>query len=420
MPSETPRGASGVPCPPHPETRGAAETSPQPHLRRSRPVPTGQTGGLAVRPIAPGTHLAFVYALAETDPVSFLQCPAWGAVKSGWTAESVGWYDGTELVGVATVLYRRAPWLERSLAYVPEGPVVDWYGERGPRRRLGAWLDPLAAHVRARGAFALRIGPPVIARSWDNATVKAGMADPQVTRFAQLESDRRDPRARDLVQRLAALGWQRADGPGLGDAQPSFHFRLPLQGRTETEVWDGFNSQWRRNVRIAERAGVQVERAGADALPEFHKLYLTTAARDGFLPRPLPYFERMFQSFDAEDPDRVRLYLARLDGEALAAATLVRVGSYAWFGYGASSDEKRDARPSNALQWRMVRDCLAEGVHVYDLRGIMDTLDAENRHVGLLRFKAGTGGEVVEYPGEWDLPLSRAFYKVFRLRAGWR
>ncbi len=51
---------------------------------------------------------------------------------------------------------------------------------------------------------------------------------------------------------------------------------------------------------------------------------------------------------------------------------------------------------------------LARGADVYDLRGITDTLDEDDKHVGLIQFKVGTGGEAVEYVGEWDLPLNRA------------
>ena len=55
---------------------------------------------------------------------------------------------------------------------------------------------------------------------------------------------------------------------------------------------------------------------------------------------------------------------------------------------------------------------------VYDLRGITDTLDADDPHVGLIQFKVGTGGEAVEYAGEWDLPLNRAALQgVRRLHA---
>jgi hypothetical protein len=65
-------------------------------------------------------------------------------------------------------------------------------------------------------------------------------------------------------------------------------------------------------------------------------------------------------------------------------------------------------RGSNAIQWQMIRDAAAAGcAHVYDLRGITDTLKSDDPHIGLIQFKTGTGGEAVEYVGEWDLPLNR-------------
>ena len=79
-----------------------------------------------VRPIDDGTHLGFLESLPTA---SFLQTPAWGRVKTEWRAESIGWFDVDALVGAALVLHRRLPRLRRSLAYLPEGPVIDWTGE---------------------------------------------------------------------------------------------------------------------------------------------------------------------------------------------------------------------------------------------------------------------------------------------------
>jgi len=47
------------------------------------------------------------------------------------------------------------------------------------------------------------------------------------------------------------------------------------------------------------------------------------------------------------------------------------------------------------------------------LRGITDTIDSQDPHIGLIQFKVGTGGEAVQYVGEWDLPLNRLVYKAF-------
>ncbi|MGH3769183.1 MAG: hypothetical protein ACRDTX_29230 [Pseudonocardiaceae bacterium] len=61
---------------------------------------------------------------------------------------------------------------------------------------------------------------------------------------------------------------------------------------------------------------------------------------------------------------------AHHEGDLVAATILVRVGAHAWYSYGVSSTEKREVRSSNALQWAMIRDSLATGWGVYDLRGI--------------------------------------------------
>ncbi len=63
----------------------------------------------------------------------------------------------------------------------------------------------------------------------------------------------------------------------------------------------------------------------------------------------------------------------------------------------------------------MIRDALATGAEVYDLRGITDTLDKDDPQIGLIQFKVGTGGEAVEYAGEWDLPLNKLLYRAFDL-----
>ena len=177
----------------------------------------------------------------------------------------------------------------------------------------------------------------------------------------------------------------------------------------------GMNQQWRRNIKKAAKAGVEVTHGTPADLAAFHTLYAHTAERDHFTPRPLSYFQTMFTALLAEEPDRIRLYLAHHEGDLVAATVWVRVGNHTWYSYGASSTEKRDVRGSNAVQWAMIRDSLAVGADVYDLRGITDTLDPDDSHVGLIQFKVGTGGEAVEYAGEWDLPLNPVVYKAFSL-----
>lgn len=374
------------------------------------------TSEISVRAITAGEHLAFIRGRRS---VSFLQTPAWGRVKSEWRHESLGFYRGDQpddqLVGAGLVLYRQLPRLKRYLAYLPEGPDLDWADED-----LASWLTPMAAHLKARGAFGVRMGPPVVTRRWDAATVKAGIADDEVRRLGDLPPTERTHTGARVVSQLTELGWrpQAVEG-GFAAGQPQHVFWIPLAGRTEDQVLAGMNQLWRRNIKRAVKEGVETAAyAGAAIEPElksFHDLYVHTAERDGFTPRPLAYFSTMVEALSTEDPDRIRLHTARHEGTLVAATIAIRVGAHAWYSYGASSTEKREVRGSNAVQWAMIREAIAAGADVYDLRGITDTLASDDPHLGLIQFKVGTGGEAVEYVGEWDLPLNRPLYRAFDL-----
>jgi lipid II:glycine glycyltransferase (peptidoglycan interpeptide bridge formation enzyme) len=364
---------------------------------------------LHVRPISDSEHLDVIRRRAS---VSFLQTPAWATVKNEWRGESIGWFspgDPSVLVGAALVLYRKLPKVDRYLAYLPEGPDIAWLDDD-----LGRWLTPMAAHLKKQGAFGIRMGPPVVTRRWHAATIKQAIADPVLTTLSDVPADVLDERAQTVAATLTGLGWKElATDAGFSAGQPKFNFQIPLAGRTEDDVLAGMNQLWRRNIKKAAKAGVEVTTGSRDDLADFHRVYAETAERDHFTPRPLSYFERMWDALTTEEPDRLVLYLARHEGDLVAATTMVRVGEHAWYSYGASTTEKRDVRGSNAIQWQMIRDALAAGATTYDMRGITETLDPDDSHVGLIQFKVGTGGEAVEYLGEWDLPLNRLLHKGF-------
>ncbi|MFC3573060.1 lipid II:glycine glycyltransferase FemX [Streptomyces yaanensis] len=367
---------------------------------------------LRLRPVSREEHLAFI---ASRPSASHMQVPSWGEVKPDWRAESLGWFEegGDRPAGVGLVLFRPLPKLKRYLAYLPEGPVIDWHAPD-----LDRWLAPLLAYLKSRGAFSVKMGPPVVVRRWSADAVKAAIADPGARRLGDVPATEHEPGADGIADRLRRMGWQQSEPggeDGFAAGQPRYVFQVPLAGRTLDDIQRGLNQQWRRNVKKAEKAGVKVVQGGYDDLPAFYTLYTETAARDRFIPRPLPYFQRMWTALTAEDPDRMRLYLAHHDGEVLAAATMLTVGTHVWYSYGASTGRRREVQPNNAIQWRMLTDAHAMGAAVYDLRGITDTLEDTNHLLGLLRFKVGTGGHAVEYLGEWDFPLNRLLHKALEL-----
>lgn len=363
---------------------------------------------LRVRTISREEHLAFITSLPSA---SHMQVPSWGGVKAEWRSESIGWIDEAsgELVGTGLVLYRQLPKIKRYLAYLPEGPVINWFDPD-----LEGWLRPMLQHLKGQGAFSVKMGPPVIIRRWDASVIKDAIAAKQAKRLRDVEASWYEPRAFEVAERLRRMGWQQDPdtGAGFGDVQPRYVFQVPLANRSLDDILKGFNQLWRRNIKKAEKAGVEVVQGGYDQLPVFHDIYVVTAERDQFRPRPLSYFQRMWQALNSEDPNRMRLYLAYHEGEPLAATTMLTVGEHVWYSYGASANHKREVRPSNAIQWRMLRDAYDLGATVYDLRGIGDCLEEDDHLFGLIQFKVGTGGQAAEYLGEWDFPLNKLLHKA--------
>ena len=376
---------------------------------------------LTVRAITADQHRGWI---ASRPSVSFLQLPEWGKVKVGWTPESLGWFRGSELVGAGLVLYRPVPKLpQRSLAYLPEGPDIDWSHEQFAAIGINHWLKPLVDHCRARGAFQVKMGPPVATRRWNAETIKEAMAlhrEDEGGAPAQLNdvvADWHSPEGMHLAERLQSYGWRQEPsvGAGFGDVQPRYVFQIDLHNRSLDAIFAGFNQLWRRNIRKADKAGVVISTGTRADLADFHRVYVETAARDGFTPRALPYFERMWDELNGVDPSRLSLHLAHFDGHLAAATLMVRVGVHAWYSYGASTTADRDVRPSNALQWEMIQQAHAAGCHVYDLRGIADTLNPDDHLFGLVQFKVGTGGYAQEYVGEWDYVVRGAWAKAYNL-----
>ena len=62
------------------------------------------------------------------------------------------------------------------------------------------------------------------------------------------------------------------------------------------------------------------------------------------------------------------------------------------------------------MHWEIIKKLKVEGCKLYDFWGI----DA-NKWPGVTRFKLGFEGQVVEYPGSFDLPISKIWYLIYKI-----
>ncbi|SFS99023.1 lipid II:glycine glycyltransferase FemX [Marininema halotolerans] len=346
---------------------------------------------------------------------NFMQYPSWAQVKTEWQHDLLGWFDEEQnMVGCGLVLYRKLPGLNKYLAYIPRGPVIDW-----DSKQLSDWFEPLFECLRRKNVFSIKMEPPVVRAKWQTPTIKNYLKEIREhslkgKRLKDLGPDEVDGQAEFVQQELTAMGWKSGEGDGGFSAiQPQYVFRLPLEDRSLDEVFAGFHTTWRRNVRKSEKQGVVVTEGSEADLKAFYDLLNVTATRDQFTVRSYSYFETMFRAMKKEDPNRIRLYLAKYEDRLLAATIATQTNGHVWYLYGASDNEMREKMPNHAIQWKMIQDAHAMGAHTYDFRGISDTLDEEDHLYGLLRFKLGFGGEACQLIGEWDYPLQPLLHWAF-------
>lgn len=375
---------------------------------------TARSAARTRRPVALVRRIEAVdfCAFLRTSPFAgYQQTPAWAWVRRDeWSFELLGLFDTEDdLVGIALVRHRDLPLLPWRLSYIPEGPLLDWAGED-----VAEHLRALSEYLRSRGTFTLIISPPLSVRRWDASTVKQALAAQHPTEWADLAPDDTDATGLRAAFLLERAGWSRvSEGGRFGDSQPLYNCWLSLSGRTEDEVLARMSRAWRKNLRRAERDGVEVLDGTRADLPEVHRLHLETVERLGLQAQSLSYFENLWDAMASGGPGRFHMVIARHEGELISAYATSTVGRRAQGIFSVSSSHKRDLKGSNAVYRGIIAHALADGAEYFDIGGVADSLAESAAESGVLRYKIELGCEAREYVGGWELPLIAPMHRAF-------
>ena len=230
---------------------------------------------LTVRTVTPEQHLDFLRSwTADGGAAASCRRPRWGEVKSEWRRESLGWFDApTDWSASAWCSTGSCPKVKRYLAYLPEGPVIDWDADDLARlARPDGGAPEEGGRVRRPDGPAR--GDPALGRRDGQGRRSPTSGVPPARRRAPDATGRRPAPASSRSSR--ELGWQpqAADG-GFAAGQPQYIFQIPLADadgtpRTEDDVLKGMNQLWRRNIKKADKAGVEVDHGTRADLQAFH------------------------------------------------------------------------------------------------------------------------------------------------------
>lgn len=325
------------------------------------------------------TRQEYTEFLENHERCNFQQSLEWGEVKANWIKEVVLAEDENhKIIGSICVLIRKMP-IFGNIMYSSRGPVCDIHDK--------AVLEQLTEGIKELGkkynAFVYRMEPDI---------------------------KKEDSEFRRIVEEI---GYKvKDDAKDFKDEiQPRFVFRLDIKDKTEEEILANFHQKTRYNIRLATKKGVVIKEGTREDLKDFHKIMIETGSRDGFIIRPLEYFEKMY---DELAPKHMKLLMAYYEDKPISGIIPIMYGNKTWYLYGASSNEHRNLMPNYLLQWEMIKQAIQNKCDMYDFRGVSGVVDENHPQYGLYRFKKGFGAEFTEFIGEVYLPFKPITHKLYK------
>ena len=402
------------------------------------------------------------------------QTSYWAELKKDWKKKFIAGYDNdNNMVITATILLRKAPYINKYMGYIPRSFTCDYNN----KKLLIEFTEYLREFAKKNNISFITIDPDIHLKENEEALSEGT----------------------EIKNFLKSLGYKNTDSKNFEAIQPNFVFRLPLptEGNKmdiKKAVFKKFSSKTRYNIKVAEERGLSVEvydkeTLNEDVLDRFHEIMVTTGKRDNFLVRHREYFKDMIDylyphcrlymvkysyendfnrlseklnkqeeaktkainkieelkvKLDAEtDEDKKSRIEKKLNDQDkrlkeaerqiegfkkkisdiepfkgqeiyLSGSIYLYYGNKAWYLYGASDNILRDTMPNFALQWSMICDSIDLGCDVYDFRGVSGDLNPENPLYGLYKFKKGFNGNFVEFIGEFDIVVDNGIYTLYK------
>lgn len=388
------------------------------------------------------------------DQISFHQSKEWAKLKevNNWDHYYVGVVDGKKVLAASLLLAKNTP-VKKKMFYAPRGFLIDYQN----KELLAFFTTEVKKFVSKKSGFFIKIDPYVSYRKRD---INGNIVD---------DGYKND----DIVSNLKKLGYHHYGFKnGYQQLQPRFIFWLPLKNKTEEEVWDKFSKDTKRHINKTKKELLILEEVTKDNIDDFCGIMEHTSKRRGFIDRPKSYYLRMLDVFkdhikilsavlytdkalshwqeelsslQKQKQEKEKLVLEsgskkskdalkQVEKEleevsnnikdleeikekygtriVLASSMFLMYGKEVLYLFSGSYKEFMKYNAQYLIQWEMIKYAIKNNYERYNFYGIEGKFDDDN---GVYGFKKGFSGEVVEFIGEFDLIVSKPYYRLYKI-----
>jgi lipid II:glycine glycyltransferase (peptidoglycan interpeptide bridge formation enzyme) len=184
--------------------------------------------------------------------------------------------------------------------------------------------------------------------------------------------------------------------------------------KSDKEILSEMKQKARYNINLSRKKGVEVEVTDDPAKAEvFYHIMKETTDRDGFSAHSLRHYKKQMDLLGKKGI--IKLYLAKYEGKYIAANIVSFFGNTVSYLHGASSNHYRNVMAPYLLQWEAILDAKEGGYKYYDFWGIAPDDNLTHKWAGVTKFKKGFGGTQIDYPGTYDLVISKSGYFLYKV-----
>jgi lipid II:glycine glycyltransferase (peptidoglycan interpeptide bridge formation enzyme) len=165
-----------------------------------------------------------------------------------------------------------------------------------------------------------------------------------------------------------------------------------LEGGVQ-RLWDSIHHNKRRNIKKAEREGVEIIQSHSHKdLEAFCLLHEASAKRDGFTPVPRSWFEAAWKIYS---PELSQVVLAYWKGKSIAGVYVVIHRNTVYALRAGSRTEGLNVRPNELMHWKTMEWACENGYSKYNMGMVNEPVPTEKSDKwGIWRWKKEWNGSL--------------------------
>ncbi len=393
---------------------------------------------------------------------NFLQTTNWGHLKehNGWTMHLLGVKEKGQIIAGGMLLSKNTP-IRKKMFYAPHGFLLDYQDEEFLRE----FMLQVKKYVKEHGGFFLKIDPYLEYKSRDKygELAESGVDNSRVVRILEdlgfikqctmgeqtlqaswmyvIDIDGRslddvmkdmDSKTRQMIRKNEKNGVTVREGTyeeleKFEDIMKHTSDRREFLNRSLSyyqNMYKEFSKDKISKLYFAELvipeilASIEKEKKALKREASIRKKNIENGSlkmKKDKLEAKEKEMEESMQKLEARKEEMEALQKEYGDTVVLGSILFMVYGNEVLSFAGGAYRQFSKYQPFYSLYFEMIRYAVENQFKRYNFYGISSNLTESDPMYGVYLFKRGFGGHVVELIGEYDLPISKPFYQLYKI-----